>query len=188
MENKTMPSNIVRYRYLSIINNKPVGPWLDMPEVQPPTVTGLMDFLRSKNEIPESLQIMRHPFIENLTGTYLDYGPCKLFRIPVKINQQEIELLENWNKQNDDMKMANKESSMPKDTNRNCWNCRHAMTWTENGEHMLDCKADQGGPQWEFRDEYCSNKGDAAERCFSFDKLTDDDISDNSEEHYDFEE
>lgn len=90
-----MPTNkdkIIYYR--TVVNDAVCHPWESMPEVQPATLTGLINYLREVCNIsPEPL---------NIAATWsndiiLSYGMRKQFSLPVAPTEDELSLLEKWN-------------------------------------------------------------------------------------------
>jgi hypothetical protein len=85
---------IIKYR--TVINDAAVWPWEDMPEVQPATLTGLINYLRQTCGInPEPLE----PDAWRSEGYAVRYGYHKQFWLPVYPTDAELELMVSWHKE-----------------------------------------------------------------------------------------
>lgn len=83
--------HVIRYR--TVVNDLHVWPWEDMPEVQPPTLTGLINYLQKKCGInPEPLA----PDAWRGEGFAVRYGLRKQFWLPNCPTQDELDLMKLW--------------------------------------------------------------------------------------------
>lgn len=88
-------SPVVRCRI--VVNDAFCHEWEVMPEVQPPTFAGLINYLRKDCNIdPEPLSIEGHPAARENPGTLLNYGLRRQFWVPDKLTDDDLELLEHW--------------------------------------------------------------------------------------------
>lgn len=84
---------VINYR--TVVNDAHCHPWEPMPEVQPPTVTRLIEYLRQECGInPEPLKV-EHTF----SGKFiLRYGLRKQFLFPSPPTTEELQLIEDFHK------------------------------------------------------------------------------------------
>lgn len=81
---------IVRFRV--VINDACCRPWENMPEVQPPTYSGLRDYLRKVCSIDPRPLAVTSTFGD--TGCVLSYGERKQFWLPIKPTPDELAEME----------------------------------------------------------------------------------------------
>jgi hypothetical protein len=87
---------IVNFR--KVVNDAMVHPWEHMPEVQPPTVTGLIAYLKICHWDPHALRADGW----RGDGYVLKYGNHRQFWLPIHATPEEQELLESFLKEPND--------------------------------------------------------------------------------------
>lgn len=83
-------------RFRNIQSDAVVGPWTDMPEVQPPTLTGL---IRHMDKYPDQEWDKTALWGDGWmgSGTALKYGPHHQFYLPTELTEEEQERLRTRN-------------------------------------------------------------------------------------------
>jgi len=77
--------NVIRYR--TVFNDACALPWEDMPEVQPPTLQGLIDYLK---KCPGWDYTQLSTEYQGRDPHEISYGPRKLFWLPTVPDAYEL--------------------------------------------------------------------------------------------------
>lgn len=93
MDNYHLTGDEICIQFRVVVNDAVCRPWEPMPEVQPPTFSALVKYLREACGIdPRPLDVAR----THGSGTMLSYGERKQFWLPTKLTDDDVRQMEEW--------------------------------------------------------------------------------------------